>query len=81
MCVQGNYRVIIGGDCNWDQMLLKHVSTFEPIITHFLCYQRSNYSTHITGGILDLVFDTQKRTKVDWMFSPYSDHFILLIEL
>ena len=79
--VQGNYRVIIVGDFNWDQMLPEHVRTFEPIITHFLCYQRSNYSTHIQGGILDLVFDTQKRTKVDWMFSPYSDHFILLIEL
>ena len=79
--IQGNYRTLILGDFNWDQMLPQHVVSFNPFILHFRCHQRSNYTTHGKGGILDLVFDDKRDTDVDWMFSPYSDHFILLIEL
>ena len=79
--MQRRYRTLIIGDFNWDQMLPEHVRTFDPICDHFHCHQRSKYSTHIKGGILDLVFDDGKGTDVDWMFSPYSDHFILMIEL
>ena len=79
--LDGGYRTIIMGDFNWDQMLPQHVSTLVPFRSHFSLHQRSNYSTHIKGGILDLVFDDKRASDVDWMFSPYSDHFILLVEL
>ena len=79
--IQGEYRTMVIGDFNWDQMLPQHVSSFIPFSSHFRFHQRSNYSTHIKGGILDLVFDDKCDTDVQWMFSPYSDHFILLIDL
>ena len=79
--IQGEYRTMVIGDFNWDQMLPQHVSSFIPFSSHFRLHQRSNYSTHIKGGILDLVFDDGCDTDVQWMFSPYSDHFILLIDL
>ena len=75
------YRTIVIGDFNLDQMLPLHVASLVPFSSHFNLYQRSNYSTHIKGGILDLVFDNRCNTDVQWMFSPYSDHFILLIDL
>ena len=40
--------------------------------------QRSQYSTHIYGGHLDLVFDNAKSEPVEWAPSPYSDHFVLI---
>ena len=79
--IHAPYRTIVLGDFNWDQMLPQHVSTFAPFSSHFNLHQRSNYSTHIKGGILDLVFDDKVDTDVEWMFTPYSDHFILLIDL
>ena len=79
--VERPHRLLIVGDFNWDQMLPEHVTTFDRIRTSFNCSQRSNYSTHILGGILDLVFDNGKSSDVNWMFSPYSDHFIILIDL
>ena len=75
------YRMLIIGDFNWDQMLPEHITSFVPLCSHYNLHQRSNYSTHIKGGILDLVFDDNQDTDVKWMFSPYSDHFTLLIEL
>ena len=32
-------------------------------------------------GILDLVFDDKKSESVEWMPSPYSDHFVILIQI
>ena len=79
--ISGEFRTMVIGDFNWDQMLPEHVRTLIPFSSHFNLYQRSNYSTHIKGGILDLVYDSKKKDDVEWMFSPFSDHFILLIEL
>ena len=62
-------------------MLPGHVESLFPFSTHFNPFQRSNYSTHIKGGILDLVFDDKRDNDVQWMFSPFSDHFVLLIDL
>ena len=75
------YRTMVIGDFNWDQMLSEHVATLVPFSSHFNLNQRSNYSTHIKGGILDLVFDSKRNNDVQWMFSPFSDHFVLLIDL
>ena len=79
--IKENYRTVILGDFNYDQMLPQHVSSLAPFSNHFNLHQRSNYSTHIKGGILDLVYDDRRDTDVEWMFSPYSDHFILMVEL
>ena len=49
------HRMLIFGDFNLDQMLPEQV---DPLIQNFSLSQRSQYSTHIHGGILDLVFDT-----------------------
>ena len=77
----GKYRTVILGDFNWDQLLPENIASFIPLCSHYSLHQRSRYSTHNRGGILDLVFDSKKDTDVEWMFSPYSDHFVLLIDL
>ena len=77
----GEYRTLIVGDFNLDQMLNENVSEFESLCTYFNCVQRSGYSTHILGGILDLVFDNKRSEPVEWMPSPFSDHFIILIDI
>ena len=69
------------GDFNLDQMLPENEEKVNPIITELNFHQRSHYSTHILGGILDLVFDNDKTQSVEWMPSPYSDHFVLLIQV
>ena len=52
------HRMLIVGDFNLDQMLPEHVAKVNPLIQNFNLSQHSQYSTHIHGGILDLVFDT-----------------------
>lgn len=41
----------------------------------------SDYSTHIYGGILDLVFNGGRCDPVAWTPSPSNDHFVFLIQL
>ena len=79
--ISEEFRTMVIGDFNWDQMLPEHVASLIPFSSHFNLYQRSNYSTHRKGGILDLVFDSKRNNDVEWMFSPFSDHFVLLIDL
>ena len=74
-------RVLIVGDFNLDQMLPENIEKLNPIIEHFNLNQRSQYSTHIFGGILDIVLDNNNSDPVYWIPSPYSDHFLLLIEI
>ena len=49
----------------------------DPLIQNFNLSQRSQYSTHIHGGILDLVFDTSNSNNFSSLPSAYSDHFVL----
>ena len=79
--ISQEFRTMVIGDFNWDQMLPEHVISMIPFSSRFNLYQRSNYSTHIKGGILDLVFDSKTDNDIEWMFSPFSDHFVLLIDL
>ena len=79
--ISKEFRTMVIGDFNWDQILPKHVTSLNPFSSRFNLHQRSNYSTHIKGGILDLVFDDKRDDDVQWMFSPFSDHFVLLIDL
>ena len=75
------HRTLIVGDFNLDQMLSENVQKVGPLVTQFKLYQRSDYTTHINGGILDLVFDNTNENIVRWLPSPYSDHFVLLINI
>ena len=77
----GEYNTIVLGDFNLDQMQDTYVELFNGIRMQFSLAQRSNYSTHIHGGILDLVFHNRKQESVEWIPSPYSDHFVLTIDV
>jgi len=69
-----DYRTIVAGDFN---IPTKNVMLNE-VLPPTMFNQRSQYSTHIYGGHLDLVFDSIKSEPVEWVPSPYSDHFVLM---
>ena len=75
------YRTMVVGDFNLDKLLRENIDRIQPLLAQFNFHQRSEYSTHILGGILDLVFDDVKSESTGWMPSPYSDHFVILIEI
>ena len=75
------HRVLVVGDFNLDRMLLDHVAKFDPLIQNFNLSQRSQYSTDLHGGILDLVFDTSNSNTVSSLPSAYSDHFVLFFQI
>ena len=75
-------RTIILGDSNLDQMLSNNVEILQPIVTQFHLHLRVKFSTHIHGGILDIVFDNCDSSEgAGWLPSPYSDHFVVVINL
>ena len=69
--------MFIFDDFNFDQMLPEHIVKVDPLIQNFNLSQWSQYSTHIHGGILDLVFDASNSNTVSSLPSPYSDHFVV----
>lgn len=71
-----NYRTIVAGDFN----LPGNTNVLDEIFPPSSYHQRSKYSTHIHGGILDLVFDDKKSEPVDWVPSPFSDHFVIIFD-
>ena len=75
------HRMLIVGDFNLDQMLPERVVKVDSLIQNFNSSQLSQYSTHIHGGILDLVFDTSNSNTVSSLLSPCSDHFILFFQI
>ena len=72
-----DYRTLILGDFNLPQNREDLNSVLPPETFH----QRCHFSTHIEGNILELVFGDKKSEPVKWMPSPYSDHFVILIDL
>jgi len=39
---------------------------------------KSDFATHICAGVLDLIFDTDTETHaLEWLPTPFSDHFML----
>ena len=76
-----HYRTILCGDFNLDQMIQDNVDAFHQLCECFKFVQRVKYSTHIHGGILDLVFDQEGTEAVQWMPTAYSDHFTIIIDL
>ena len=75
------HRMLVVGDLNLNQMLPEHVAKVDPLIQTFNLSQHSQYSTHIHGGILDLVFDTSNSSTVSSLPSAYSDHFVLFFQI
>ena len=75
------HNMLIVDDFNVDQMLPERVAKVDPLIQNFNLSQRSQYSTHIQGGILDLVFDTSNSNTVSSLPSPYSDHFVIFFQI
>ena len=75
------HSMLIAGHFNLDQMLHEHVAKVDPPIQKFHLSQRSQYSTHIHGRILDVVFDTSNSNTVSSLPSPYSDHFVLFVQI
>ena len=69
-------QTIIFGDFNMPE---NEISCTINKFDHF--HQRSQYSTHIDGNKLDLIFDNKIADPVEWLPSPYSDHFILLMNI
>ena len=68
---------MIVGDFNRDQRLCENVAKVDPLIQNFT--QRSQYSTHIHGRLLDLPCIGYFRSQaVSSLPSPYSDHFTWL---
>ena len=78
-CFPSDYRKLIVGDFNLDQLSALNRDIFRTFCDEFNLYQRSNYTTHVQGGILDLVFDSHNDEEVSWIPSPFSDHFVMLI--
>ena len=73
---EGSYRTIVAGDFN----LPGNADALNEVFPSATFHQRSQYSTHILGGILELVFDDKKSDPVEWIPSPYSDHFVIMFD-
>ena len=71
------HRILIVGDFSLNQMLPENIAKVDPLIQNFNLSHWSQYSTHIHGALLDLVFDTSNSNAVSSLSSPYSDHFFL----
>jgi hypothetical protein len=74
-------RIILLGDFNLDQRDGNNVDLFSEFREEFSFSQRSNFTTHTSGGILDLVFDNRNSTEVSFMPTPFSDHFIITFDV
>ena len=79
--LSAQYRAQIDGYVNLDQMLPTIVTKIEPLIQNFNLSQRSQYSTHIRGGILNLVFDTSNSNVVSSLSLAYNDLFVLFFQI
>ena len=63
-------------------MLSNNVEILQPLVTRFHLQQRVKFSTHIQGGILDIVYDNSDSPEdADWLPSPYSDHFVIIVSI
>ena len=75
------HRILIVGHFNLEKMLPENVANIAPLIQSFDLSQCSQYSTHIHGGILNLVFDSSNSNNTSVLPSPYSDHIVLFFQI
>ena len=57
------------------------MEAFQKLHEYFNFVQLVRYSTHIHGSILDLVFNQERTEAVQWMPTPYSDNFMIIIDI
>ena len=72
-------RMILLGDFNLDQRDQSNIVLFSELRQEFSLSQRSNSTTHIDGGILDLVFDNKSSSEVSFIPTVFSDHCIIIV--
>ena len=70
-------RKVLVGDFNMDQLLKEYEEMVNSFAQQISMVQKVTYSTHKLGGILDLVIDSEPSGSVDWMPTPFSDHFVV----
>ena len=51
------------------------------LLQQFHLHQLSHFATHIHRKILDLVLDSGRYDLAVWTLSPYSDHFVIFIQV
>ena len=73
--------MLIVDDFDFDQMLSENIAIVDPQIQNFNFSQRSQYSSHIYVGILDLLFDNSNSNTVPSFLSPFSDDFFLFYKI
>ena len=71
--VTSDMRIVLAGEVNVEK--ISHLKS-EFIFSHPL-----NFTTHIVGGVLDLVLDNWQSDIVQWIPSLCSDHFVLCIQI
>ena len=71
-------RIIMLGDFNCDQRLEENVKRFEEIKQTYNMEQKIQFATHVHGGILDLLFDTNLASNnLEYLPIAYTDHFAI----
>lgn len=75
------HNTIVLRDFNLDQMYDPYIDWFNNILTCFAFTQHWNYYTDTYEGTFDLFFHNRKETPVQWLPMPYSDHFVLLVDV
>ena len=75
------YRTVVLGDFNLSQVIEENINILQPILTEFNLRQRLRYATHLECEILDLVLNNRESDPVFWIPLPYSNHFVIVINI
>ena len=76
------YRKVVVRDFNLDLRLQDNNDLIEYYCHKLDMVQKVDYTTHIHGGILNLVLDTNVSAgSTDWMPTPFSDHFVIYYDV
>jgi hypothetical protein len=72
-------RIILLGDFNLDPWQNNNNNLhYFPLQQRYNLHLKSDFATHICAGVLDLIFDTDSQTHaLEWLPTPFSDHFML----
>ena len=76
-----NIRKIVVGDFNLDQLLQTNKDLVTRYAREMSLIQKVDYSTHIRGGIIDLVLDSEPTGTFDWIPSAFSDHYCIFYDV
>lgn len=71
-------RIILLGDFNLDPWKDNNNSYYNQLSNEFGFHMKSDFSTHIHSGALDIILDTNLEiNKLEWLPTPFSDHFYI----